>query len=91
MLYSQTERSTMIEILTQYFPIVCSIVIGLLLGGWLVVIGFKLGFKVSYEIRECKENGPDGQGLLPNKDDKDFDDIITQMKKADEDDEDEDE
>ncbi len=72
----------------QYITIICFIA-GLLIGSWLTVIGLKLGFKISYEIREYKENGPDGQGLLPNKDDKDFDEIITQMKKADEDDEDE--
>ena len=53
--------------LSPYIPMLC-FVFGLAVGIVVTIIGFRLGFKSSYEIRESKEY-PEGRGLFPSKKD----------------------
>lgn len=59
--------------MTEYLPIVCFIV-GVLVGAASVIVGFRLGFKASYEIRSHQEESTDGKALFKsNKDPAEFD------------------
>ena len=44
--------------MTEYIPIIC-FVAGTLAGVVLTYIGFKLGFRASFEIRQSKDYPPD--------------------------------
>ena len=55
--------------LYPYIPIIC-FVFGLAVGIVVTIIGFRLGFSSSYEIRESKEYPlAEGCGLFPSKKD----------------------
>ena len=59
--------------MTNYIPIIC-FVAGVVAGAALTVIGFRLGFRASYEIRQSKDDPEEGKGLFgPNKDPAEFD------------------
>lgn len=55
--------------MTEYIPIIC-FVAGLLTGVGFAFLGFRLGFRVSYEIRNQKEESGEEKGLF-NKSKKD--------------------
>lgn len=46
--------------MTEYIPIIC-FVAGLIVGAAMIYVGFKLGFRASFEIRQSKEY-PDEEG-----------------------------
>lgn len=51
----------------DYIPIIC-FVAGLIVGGTMIYIGFKLGFRASFEIRQSKEYpAEEGKGLFKSK------------------------
>ena len=53
----------------KYIPIIC-FVAGTVAGAGLMFIGFKLGFRASFEIRQSKEFPPDeDKGLFKQKKD----------------------
>lgn len=54
--------------MTEYIPIICY-VLGVATGIAATIIGYKLGFKASYEIRTGKSGETEGQGLFPSKKD----------------------
>ena len=60
--------------MTNYIPIIC-FVAGTVTGAVLTYIGFKLGFRASFEIRQAKDYPDDeGKGLFKkNKDPAEFD------------------
>jgi len=50
--------------MTEYIPIIC-FVGGMVMGAVLTYIGFKLGFRASFEIRQSKEYPEqEGKGLF---------------------------
>lgn len=49
--------------MSEFVPIICFI-LGLATGAGIVFVGFKLGFKASYEIRNQKEESAEGKGLF---------------------------
>lgn len=49
--------------MTEYIPITCFIA-GLNLGAALMYVGFKLGFRASFEIRQSKEFPEEDKGLF---------------------------
>jgi hypothetical protein len=51
----------------NYLPIIY-FVAGLIFGGVSIVVGFRLGFRASYEIRNHREVTPDGSGLFKTED-----------------------
>lgn len=52
----------------EYIPIIC-FVAGLAVGIVVTIVGFRLGFKASYEIRSHKEESAEDKGLFPSKKD----------------------
>lgn len=54
--------------MTEYIPIIC-FVAGTILGAVLTVLGFRLGFRSSYEIRSHKEESAEDKGLFKSKKD----------------------
>lgn len=57
--------------MTEYIAIACFIA-GLICGAGILAWGFKIGFRASYEIRECKEQEDMGKGLLSKKEPAEF-------------------
>ena len=49
--------------MTNYIPIIC-FVAGVVAGAALTVVGFRLGFRASYEIRQSKDDLEEGKGLF---------------------------
>lgn len=49
--------------MTEYIPIIC-FVAGLIVGAIITIIGFRLGFRASYEIRDSKEESSEDKGLF---------------------------
>ena len=58
--------------MTNYIPIIC-FVAGVVAGAALTVVGFRLGFRASYEIRQSKDDPEEGKGLFGKKDPAEFD------------------
>jgi len=58
--------------MTEYIP-VCCFIAGVVAGAALTVIGFRLGFCASYEIRQSKDDPEEGKGLFGSKDPAEFD------------------
>ena len=56
--------------MNEYIPIIC-FVAGAVAGAALTVIGFRLGFRASYEIRLNKDE-PESKGLFPSKEPAEF-------------------
>ena len=54
-----------------YISLICFIA-GLFIGAGFVYFGFKIGFRASYEIRECKDQEDIGKGLLKSKEPAEF-------------------
>lgn len=54
--------------ISEITHIICYI-IGLVSGAWLIVIGYKLGFKASYQIRETISGEEQPDKLLTNRTD----------------------
>ena len=52
----------------QYLPII-TFITGLAVGMAAIYVGFKLGFKASYEIRSLADETTEGKGLFPSKKD----------------------
>lgn len=58
--------------MAEYIPIICFIV-GLVVGAVLHHIGFKLGFRASFEIRQSKDYPEEGgKGLFKKKEPSEF-------------------
>lgn len=49
------------------FLIVAAFIGGAIFGAGVLYFGYKLGFRASYEIRECKEQEGMDKGLFPPK------------------------
>ena len=54
--------------MSEYAFIIC-FVLGLVAGVVVTIVGFRLGWKTSYEIRSNKEEPAEGKGLFPSKKD----------------------
>jgi len=54
--------------MTNYIPILCFIA-GTVAGAVLTYIGFKLGFRASFEIRQSKDYPEEDKGLFKQKKD----------------------
>ena len=52
----------------NYIPIICFIA-GWVLGACSVIVGFRLGFRASYEIRNNKDEDPADKGLFKSQKD----------------------
>jgi len=69
--------------MSSYIPIICFL-LGVVVGAGLMLLGFHLGFKASYEIRESKDMGTgeiEGKGLFKkNKEPAEFE-LLDEMEK----------
>lgn len=54
------------------FLIVLAFIGGLVVGIIATITGYKMGFRASYEIRECKTQEDEGKGLLGYKEPAEF-------------------
>ena len=54
------------------YIVIAVFIIGVIVGAGILAYGFKIGFRASYEIRECKEQEDMGKGLFPGKDPPEF-------------------
>lgn len=54
------------------FLIVAAFIGGLVVGMIAVITGYKMGFRASYEIRECKTQEDEGKGLFESKEPAEF-------------------
>ena len=55
-------------LMTNYIPIICFIA-GTIAGALLMYVGFKLGFRASFEIRQSKDFPEEDKGLFKKKKD----------------------
>lgn len=53
----------------KYIPIIC-LIFGLVLGVAVTIVGFRLGFRASYEIRDHKDS--EGKGIFKGKEPAEF-------------------
>ena len=54
------------------YIVIAAFIIGVIVGAGILAYGFKLGFRASYEIRECKEQEDMGKGLFGHKEPAEF-------------------
>ena len=54
--------------MTNYIPIIC-FVAGIVFGAGMTIVGFRLGFRSSYEIRSHKEESSEDKGLFKSRKD----------------------
>ena len=54
------------------YVLIAVFMVGVFTGAGILYFGYKLGFRASYEIRDCKEQEDVGKGLFPKREPAEF-------------------